>query len=151
VRVMGQSTSAITDGDNWLMSLDRFGVVSHRAVLLEASTVAQNIAMSYTLSIDPIAADVRGQVDAVARRVDLSADVMDRPLSAAGAAGKVRTHLARALALGPSILIFEHATLGVPREDIDALAASIARATGDAGLTLIAITDDDAFAKGLNA
>jgi ABC-type branched-subunit amino acid transport system ATPase component len=41
VRVMGQATSAITDGDAWLVSLDRFGIVSHRAVLLEESTVAQ--------------------------------------------------------------------------------------------------------------
>lgn len=150
VRVMGQPTSAITDGDNWLVSLDRFGIVSHRAVLLEESTVAQNIAMSYTLSIDPIPADVRVKVSAVARQVELSSADLDRPLAAAGAAARVRTHLARALALAPSILIFEHATLGVPREDVGALAASIVRATDGRELAVVALSDDDVLAKGLN-
>lgn len=149
VRVMGQPTSAITDGDNWLASLDRFGIVSHRAVLLEGSTVAQNIAMSYTLSIDPIPADVRAQVDAIAGLVDLPASLLETSLAAAGAAAKVRTHLARALALNPSILIFEHATLGVPREDVDGLAASIVRATADREMAVVALTDDEVLAKGL--
>ena len=149
VRVMGQPTSAITDGDNWLASLDRFGIVSHRAVLLEGSTVAQNIAMSYTLSIDPIPADVRAQVDAIAGLVDLPASLLEVSLAAAGAAAKVRTHLARALALNPSILIFEHATLGVPREDVDGLAASIVRATADREMAVVSLTDDDVLAKGL--
>lgn len=149
VRVMGQPTSAITDGDNWLASLDRFGIVSHRAVLLEGSTVAQNIAMSYTLSIDPIPADVRAQVDAIAARVDLPASLLETSLAAAGAAARVRTHLARALALNPSILIFEHATLGVARDDVDGLAASIVRATADREVAVVALTDDDVLAKGL--
>ena len=40
VRVMQQATSAIVDGDAWLASLDRFGIVSHRAVLLDNVSVA---------------------------------------------------------------------------------------------------------------
>ena len=72
VRVMGEPTSAITEGDAWIASLDRFGVVSHRAVLLEGATVAENIAMSYSLSIDPIPPDIRAKVDALAAQVDLS-------------------------------------------------------------------------------
>lgn len=149
IRVMGQLTSAITDGDSWLASLDRFGIVSHRAVLLEGSTIAQNIAMSYTLSIDPIPQDVRAQVGAIAAAVDLPGSSLETSLAAAGAAAKVRTHLARALALRPSILIFEHATLGVPREDVEGLASSIVRTTAGREIAVVALTDDDVLARGL--
>ena len=44
-------TSAITDGDEWLASLDRFGIVSPRAVLIESATIQQNLAMPFTLQI----------------------------------------------------------------------------------------------------
>src|SRR5688572_19220869 len=63
VRVMGRATSAITEADLWLASLDAFGIVSNRAVLLEAATVAQNIAMSFSLAIEPIPPEIRAKVD----------------------------------------------------------------------------------------
>ena len=50
----GRSTADVSDGDEWLASLDRFGIVSERAVLLEGATLAQNLAMPFTLEIDPI-------------------------------------------------------------------------------------------------
>src|SRR5437879_5817418 len=43
VRVLGRATSSIADSDDWLASLDRFGIVSPRAVLLDAATVLQNL------------------------------------------------------------------------------------------------------------
>jgi predicted ABC-type transport system involved in lysophospholipase L1 biosynthesis ATPase subunit len=149
VRVMEEPTSAITDGDGWLASLDRFGIISHRAVLLDAASVAQNIAMSYSLAIDPIPGEIRAQVDALALAVGLEPSMMDAPLAAAGPAAKVRTHLARALALDPKVVIFEHATLGVPREDVAGLAASIVGATEGRDLAVVALTDDAVLAKGL--
>jgi len=149
VRVMGEATSAISDPDGWLASLDRFGIISHRAVLLEGLTVAQNIAMSYSLSIEPVPDQIRRQVEARAAEVGLPAGVLDAPLASAGAAAKVRTHLARALALEPAVLVFEHATLGVPREDVAALAASIVKATAGRAIAVVALTDDDLLAKGL--
>ena len=54
VRVLGRDTADITTGDDWLASLDRFGIVSPRAVLIEAATVEENLAMPFTLQIDPI-------------------------------------------------------------------------------------------------
>ena len=53
VRVFGRPTSAIADSADWLATVDRFGIVSERAVLLEALTVVQNLAMPFTLEIEP--------------------------------------------------------------------------------------------------
>lgn len=149
VRVLGEPTSAITEGDHWIASLDRFGVVSHRAVLLEGATVADNIAMSFSLSIDPVPPEIRAKVDALAALVDLTPEQLDTTVAGAGRAAAVRAHVARALSIEPAILILEHATLGVAREDVPALAASIARAVEGRDLALVALTDDDVLAKGL--
>ena len=50
VRVLGESTAAIADEQAWLASLDRFGIISPRAVLLTHSTLAQNLAIPFTLA-----------------------------------------------------------------------------------------------------
>ena len=47
------ATSAITDSADWLATVDRFGIVSERAVLLDQLTVIQNLAMPFTLDIEP--------------------------------------------------------------------------------------------------
>jgi hypothetical protein len=54
VRLFGRSTSAIADSADWLSVVDRFGIVSSRAVLLDALTVVQNLAMPFTLEVDPL-------------------------------------------------------------------------------------------------
>ena len=149
VRVLGQPTSAITEADSWLASLDKFGIVSHRAVLLDAMSVAQNIAMSFSLSIDPIPAELRAKVDALASATGITPDEMEKPAGAVSGATKIRAHLARALALDPSVLVLEHPTLHVERADVPALAASIANATSGRSLAVLALSDDAELAKGL--
>src|SRR5215471_5757565 len=67
VRVGGRSTAAIADGDEWLASLDRFGIVSPRAVLLDAVTLLQNLAMPLTLQIDPVPPEAAAAASAAAR------------------------------------------------------------------------------------
>ena len=151
VRVMGEATSAITDGDAWLSSLDRFGIVSHRAVLVDALSVADNIALSYSLSIDPVPDDVRENVDALARDVGLERADLAKSSAAVSAAARVRAHLARALAHDPVVLILEHPTLQVDRADARALGASLAAATRQRPMAVLALTDDDDFAKGMDA
>ena len=49
IRVFGRATSEISTGDEWLASLDRFGIVSPRAMMLDGATVLQNLAMPFTL------------------------------------------------------------------------------------------------------
>ena len=150
VRIMGKATSEITEADSWLASLDTFGIVSHRAVLLDAMTVAQNIAMSFSLSIDPIPAGIRRDVDALAAATGISDAELEMHAGSVGAATKVRVHLARALALGPSVLVLEHPTLNVDPADVPALGASIAHATTGRKLAVLALSDDELLAKGMN-
>ena len=69
VRVLGHRTADIVGGDEWLASLDRFGIVSPRGVLLEAATIEQNLAMPLTLEIDPVPPDVAARVVDLARPV----------------------------------------------------------------------------------
>ena len=62
VIVNGRGTASISDGDAWLTWLDQFGIVSPRAVLLDAATLLQNLAMPITLDIEPVQADVAARV-----------------------------------------------------------------------------------------
>lgn len=148
IRVFGRSTADIASGDEWLDSLDRFGIVSPRGVLLEGSTLLQNMAMPFTLQIDPVPTDVHRQVQQLAQDCgidpgrwlgviagELPADV------------RVRAHLARALALNPSFVVIEHPTAAVDPAMHPALAADIARACAARRVTTLLLTNDEAFAK----
>jgi ABC-type transporter Mla maintaining outer membrane lipid asymmetry ATPase subunit MlaF len=59
VIVSGRDTRDIRTDTEWLTSLDQFGIVTRRAVLLDTLSVAANLALPITLSIDPMSADVR--------------------------------------------------------------------------------------------
>src|SRR5262245_46032440 len=62
VRVLGRATSEIANGDDWLASLDRFGIVSPRAVLIEGATLLQNLAIPFTLEIEPVPPSIAERV-----------------------------------------------------------------------------------------
>jgi ABC-type transporter Mla maintaining outer membrane lipid asymmetry ATPase subunit MlaF len=145
VRLFGRSTAAITDSADWLAVVDRFGIVSPRAVLLDGLTVVQNLAMPYTLEIEPPADDIRQRVVALAKRVGLEEVALDRPVGELGPSGLARVRLGRALALDPAVVILEHPTAGIPREAVAELAAQC-RAVSAA---TIALTADGEFAASL--
>ncbi len=127
VRLFGRSTAQIEDSDAWLAMLDGVGIVTERAVLIESFTVEQNIAMPFTLEVDPVSADVKPSVEALAREVGLSPAVLQVPVASAGDEAKVRVRLARALALGPKLLLAEHPSASLPRELVTIFAADLAR------------------------
>jgi putative ABC transport system ATP-binding protein len=147
VRLFGRSTSAITDSADWLSLVDRFGIVSRRAVLLDALTVVQNLAMPFTLDVDPLAPDVRHRAVALAAEVGLPEATHDRPVGELGAAGHFRVRLGRALAMDPAIVVFEHPTAELSPDDVAAVASqcrAVAVARKTATLTL---TADRAFGE----
>src|SRR3954467_6821167 len=54
IEVCGRATDTIANGDEWLDTLDQFGIVSPRAVLLDGATLLQNLAMPLSLEIEPV-------------------------------------------------------------------------------------------------
>jgi ABC-type lipoprotein export system ATPase subunit len=152
VRVRGRSNAAIANGDEWLASLDQFGIVSDRAVLLEAATLEQNLAMPFTLAVDPLDPAMAARVEALARECGLvtGADgrtVLDLRAGDAAPAVRARAHLARAVALDPVLLVLEHPTAQVPEADRGAYAADIARVADARQLAVLILTQDQAFAE----
>jgi putative ABC transport system ATP-binding protein len=142
VRLFGRSTAAITDSADWLAVVDRFGIVSRRAVLLEALTVVQNLAMPFTLEIEPPAEDIRRRAVALAQQVGLADSSFDHPVGELGPSGQARVRLGRALALDPAVIILEHATAEVSRDE----AAAFAMVCRDLPPAVIALTADAQFA-----
>lgn len=149
VTLFGQDTRSIADAAAWLKSLDRIGMVTARGVLIEAFSVLQNIAMSYTLDVDPIDPRVVPQAGALAREVGIPQEMFDLPTGNAGPEMQMRVHLARALALGPRLLMGEHPSAALPRETVAAFGADLARVAQSRGLALIVITADDVLAKAI--
>ena len=148
VRVFGARTADIANGDAWLDLLERFGIVSPRGVLLEGSTLLQNLAMPFSLAIDPVPADVAARVEALAKECGLDPDRW-LPVRAGDLPADVRVlaHLARALAPGPDVIVVEHPTAEVAAEARAPLASTVARACEARRVTTLILTNDEAFAK----
>lgn len=151
VWTFGRRTADIASADDWLAWLDHFGIVSERGVLLEGSSLQQNLAMPFTLEIDPVPPDVAQRVSALARECGLSEALLPTRAAELPPEARLRTHLARAVALSPGLLLVEHPTARVPEGAREALAADIARVCDGRGLSALVITNDDAFAQGVAA
>ena len=149
IALFGHNTRTITDGDAWLKSLDGVGMVTARGIVIEMFTVLQNIAMSYTLEVDPIDPEVLPKATALAREVGLADATFDVAAGRSSPDAHMRIHLARALALGPRVLIAEHPSASLPRETVAAFGADLARLARARGLALLALTADDELAKAI--
>jgi ABC-type transporter Mla maintaining outer membrane lipid asymmetry ATPase subunit MlaF len=151
VRLFGRPTAEIADSADWLATVDRFGIVSERAVLLEQLTVVQNLAMPFTLDIEPPPDVERRRAEALAREVGLPERSWSVALSALDAAAATRVRLGRAIALDPAILLLEHASARLPRQAAAALGAEIRALAERRGVALIAISADEQFSRAVAA
>lgn len=145
VLVLGQSTASISDGEAWLASLDRFGIVSPRAVLLDSVTLLQNLAMSLTLDIEPVKPDVAARVTELAREAGIDDESLERPIAALDTAIQARAHLVRAVALDPALLILEHPTARLATGQGKAFGDAVARIAGARALATLIISEDVGF------
>jgi ABC-type transporter Mla maintaining outer membrane lipid asymmetry ATPase subunit MlaF len=147
VRLFGRTTAAITDSADWLATIDRIGIVSDRAVLLDQLTVVQNLALPFTLDIEPPPDRERARAEALAREVGLPEASWTVPLVELDAAAATRVRLGRAIALDPAVLLLEHASARVPPAALAPLAAEIRALAARRGLALVAATADERFAQ----
>ena len=147
--VAGRDTKDIATETDWLVSLDLFGLVTNRAVLLDPLTLEANLALPFTLSIDPIPEEVRRAVAALADEVGLGRERLSASVHSLSPADRVRVHLARALAVSPQILILEHITAALAPEESATLGQTLANIADDRSLAWMAISEDEAFVKAL--
>lgn len=145
VAVCGRPTDAISDGDEWLASLDRFGIVSPRAVLLDGATLAQNLAMPFTLQIEPVPPNVAARVVELARETGIDDALLQRPIAGLDVAVRARAHLVRAVALEPSLLILEHPTVGFAAGQARPFGETVARVSSARTLATLIISEDAEF------
>jgi NitT/TauT family transport system ATP-binding protein len=151
VRALGQATSAIADGAAWLSFVDRFGIVSDRAVLLEPLTVLQNLSMPFSLEIEPPSAEVGARARALGGEVGLAETTLERRVLDVSAADRARVRLGRAVALDPDVLLLEHPTAAVEPEHAATLAADVRKVAQARRLTVLAISADESFTAAVGA
>ncbi len=149
VAMFDRPTSAITDSTDWLTTIDRVGIVSERAVLLEQLTVVQNLAMSFTLDIEPPPPAERMRAEALAREVGVSESAWDAPLTRLDTLAAMRVRLGRAVALDPAVLLLEHASAPLQPAASAEFAASVRAVAEGRRLAVIALTADESFARAL--
>jgi ABC-type transporter Mla maintaining outer membrane lipid asymmetry ATPase subunit MlaF len=147
ILTFGRSTAEISDGDEWLASLERLGIVSPRAVILEGSTLQQNLALPFTLQIDPLPDSVAAQVSALASECGIDAAHLPRLAGELPAHVRARAHLARAVALGPQLLLIEHPTVDVAELERLPLARDIAAVARRRSAAALILTTDVEFAE----
>jgi elongation factor G len=101
VRLFGRSTRDIDDAEAWLAFLDAVGILTDRAVLVEQFTTLQNVALPFTLDVDPLGEEAQRQAERIAVEAGLPAEAFQLPVARAGPETQTRVRLARALALNP--------------------------------------------------
>lgn len=147
ISLLGRATAAIADSAEWLALVDRVGIVSERAVLLEALTVVQNLAIPFTLQIEPPSDEIRERAIDLAREVALPEAAWGGPVGELDAGGHARVRLARALALDPAVLLLEHASASLAPADVRAFGEIVSAAAARRGASVLAATADEAFAS----
>ncbi|HVQ42975.1 MAG TPA: ATP-binding cassette domain-containing protein [Vicinamibacterales bacterium] len=152
VKVAGRDTRDIATDTEWLTSLDRFGIVTHRAVLLDGMSVAANLALPITIAIDPLAAEIRQRVEKDAAAVGLEAELLDTPVGNLTTEQRLRLHLSRAAANGPQFLLLEHPAAQLEDAAAAARTGKVLRAISEArGFGWLSIGEDEAFAEAAGA
>lgn len=147
IEILGRPTVDIQDAGTWLSSLDCFGIVSERQVVIDNMTVEENLTMPMTMALHDVDSTVRAKVAALAEEVGLSSDQLRQPVAALAAGARLRVRLGRALAPDPRILLSEHPNASLEAADLRRFADEYARLVRRRGITSIVLTADTAFAS----
>jgi phospholipid/cholesterol/gamma-HCH transport system ATP-binding protein len=147
VTVFGQPTSAIADRDSWLRTVDQFGLLTERAVLVEQFTVEQNLAIPYSLSVENLSADVRDRVAALAAEIGFTPAELSRQSGVLPPLGRLRLRLGRALAMQPQVLLAEHPNATLGADETGRFGADLKRIVNARGIAALVLTADQEFAR----
>ena len=146
VRLFGRPTKSITGVDDWVKELDRFGLISARAVLVDQFTTEQNLALPLSLEIEPLPPDIRAQVGQLASEVGLTNEELGAITAVLSPGAQLRLRVGRALALRPEVLIAEHPNALLPGNESLRFAADFARIAAGRAIAALVMTADPAFA-----
>lgn len=155
VTVLGRDTTDIADANAWLATLDRFGIVSERSVLVSELTVEQTLALSFSFVLDSLSKDITSRVADLAGQVELQQE-LGRQVGALSPLGRMRTRLGRAVAPEPDILVLEHPNASLSQEDARRFVDDVARVTAQRSSTrrsatrpiaTVVLTADRTFAE----
>lgn len=147
VRVFGEDTAGVSDADEWLQGLDRFGMISDRIALLEGFTVEQNIAVPLTLELDPLPTGIRDSVRMLAHESGVPSELLREPAGAIAPLVRKRVGIARALATNPQLLIVEHPNASLSTEPSVSLAADLYRVVRARRVTAVIVTSAAEFSR----
>ena len=157
IRLRGRSTSSVSDAAAWLEFVDRFGIVSERAVLLDAMSALQNLAMPFSIDIEPLGGELLERARTLARVVGLRDEDWERRVGDLDGPARLRVRLGRALALDPDVVLLEHPSAGLARGDVESIGREVRtrierrRAAGLEGTASLTLTADPDFAHAVAA
>jgi putative ABC transport system ATP-binding protein len=146
VVVFGQGTTDIADRDAWLATLDRFGLLTERAVLLDQLSVEQNLALPFSLGLDDLSSNVRERVAALATELGLGDRLADH-VATLSAPLRLRVRLGRALALNPRVVLAEHPNATLDDDEQQAFAVDLSRIAKARGAACLVLTASHRFAR----
>ena len=149
ITVFGEPTTAIRDPDAWVDTLDRFGLISERALLVDRFTAEQNLAMPLSLEIENMSASLRAHAHGLAEEVRLPLEELPRPTGSLSTVSQLRVRLGRALALGPRVLLAEHPNALTSAADARLFAVDYANVISERQLASLVMTADESFASAI--
>jgi ABC-type transporter Mla maintaining outer membrane lipid asymmetry ATPase subunit MlaF len=151
VRIFGRSTADITDTNDWLTTLDRFGIVTERAALLESMSVIQNMSVPFSLDIEPPPPEIFSQAAVLAAEAGLHERIFDERVGEIDPISRMRVRLGRALAFKPSLLLLEHPSATLPRADVATFGCDVRLLAERRSLAALTMTADPELAGAVSS
>jgi ABC-type transporter Mla maintaining outer membrane lipid asymmetry ATPase subunit MlaF len=151
ISVFGRRTAAIADAEAWVATLDQFGLISERAVMLDQLTTEQNLALPISLHIHTMPGDVRERVAAIATEVGLNRQQIEAQVATLDPLGRQRLRLGRALALAPRVLLAEHPNAPLSELDTRSFAAVFKRVVTSRQIAALVLTANREFAASISS
>ena len=149
VRTFGRLTATIQDADTWLNSLDNFGIVGERAVVVDNMTVEENLTMPVTMELHDVPPDVRSMIRGLAGEVGLSPSELSQAAGSLTASQRLRLRLGRALGPSPRLMLMEHPNAVLGADELRLFASDYARIVTARHMTSVVLTADRAFARAI--